>query len=284
MPTTYAALLDGNENLSAARYGDHQPFENSRGRRFLRHCEDQGLDPAQNLVTVAEAWHDFLANEGWTWNTDFPCETYNYGARLLDGTAGRGDCGYPAYGLALLLNAPDPWGFGLGNATVARYDGQNHDGFIAAHLTPLPGLAANVTRPNGTLLQGFYLWDNHKVVAHGGHFYDVSYRQHRNALAGLAPASLRVVRENVRLRDLENYNPKSLWGFTLGWGLPRLAMLKLSDVASNNSHTITVFQATNVTNGALNGWYIQWEESWGWRGNGFRPSYYGPYTRSPLVR
>jgi hypothetical protein len=281
--TTYADLLNGNENLGAAAWDDHQPEPLSRGQRFLEHCQQQQLDPANDLTAVADAWHDFLAGDNWTWDVRDFCEVYNRAARLLDGAQHRGDCGYPAYAFALLLNAPQPWGFGLGGARIERYDGQDHDGFIARHQTPLPGLGPNVTRPNGGLLQGFYLWDNHKIVAHGGHFYDVNYRRDSNTLALFAPASLRVVQEHVRLRDLENYDPASPWGLALGWGLPRLALLKLSDVAQNRYHSITVFQATHVLNPALTGWYIQWEEYWG-RNPNPRPSWYGPYARSPLVR
>jgi len=286
VPTTYAELLDGNENLNAPRYGEHQPHDDSLGQRFLAHCEHQDLDPAQDLVAVANAWHDFLAIEGWTWDVvgaRSVCTSYNGASRLLDGTQIRGDCGFPAYALALLLNVPAPWGFGIEGARVATYDGEDGDGFLAPHQTTFR-LAGNVTRPNGNLLQGFYLWDNHKVVERGGHFYDVSYRRNHNALAALASASLRVERENVRLRDLENYNPTSPWGLAIGWGLPRLAMLKLSDVAFNTSHGITVFRATHVANNALAGFYIQWEEYWGWRSTAGRASYYGPFTRSPLVR
>ncbi|MBV9493856.1 MAG: hypothetical protein JOZ54_06390 [Acidobacteria bacterium] len=284
MSTTYENLLSGINNLTKIDWDSDTPQSTLLGQRFLAHCRKENFDPGQDLAAVAEEWHDFLGAAGWGWDLNFACETYPYATRLLDGVRLRGDCGYPAYAFALLLNAPHPWGFGLGGATVERYDGHHHEGFIATHNGTIFGLGGNLTRPNGGVLQGFYLWDNHKVVAHGGHYYDVSYRRDFNALGNLAPASLQVTRENVRLRDLANYDPKSPWGFTLGWGLPRLAMLKLSDVATNNSHGITVFRATNVGNGALTGYYIQWEEYWGWRGSSQRANYYGPYTQNPLVR
>jgi hypothetical protein len=282
MPTTYQQALGGNANLNQANFNDSPP-QTSPGRQFVWSCRVSNVTPINNINQVNTRFHQFLVNRGWIWNPSVAGASYNAGARLLDGTVNQGECGFPAYALAYIINAPQPYGFGVGGANVVTYSGLHNIGFISNHANALPGPQPNIIRPQGGVLPGFYYWDNHKVVHFNGQFYDPNYGSVYPAIGSMAVASLQLVRQNVRLRDLENYNPLSPWGVLLGWGLPRLAALKFSDFIFGTTHTISVVQAVNVVNPAVNGYYIEWVENWaipmGGRGN-----IYGPMPRSPLVR
>lgn len=285
MTISYQNALGGAVNLAAANFTSVPPVA-SLGRQFVMNCLVANVTPANNMALLNTRFHQFLTNRGWRWEPAVAGASYNAGARLLDGTVTQGECGYPAFALAYIIQAPPPYGFGMGvgSAAVVTYSGAHNNGFISNHANALPGPQPNITRPAGGALAGFYYWDNHKVVQYGGQFYDPNYNAIYAAPAGMAVASLQTVRQQVRLRDMENYNPASPWGLLLGWGLPRLAALKLNDFIWGNDHAINVTQAVNVTNPAVNGHYIEWGEHWVFPGHGGRGNIYGPMPRNPLVR
>lgn len=283
MTTTYVNALGGQNNLNNVPNVNDAPGAGSRGRRFLLQCAMTNTHPNANMGQVNTAFHNFLRTTGWQWAPGVPGASFTAGARLLDGAVHAGECGFPAYALAYLINAPHPYGFGVGGAQVVTYSGANAQGFISDHQGALPGPADNITRPAGGTLPNYYLWDNHKVVQVGNNFYDPSYNRVYVAAAGMAAASLQTIRQNVRLRDISTYNPYSLWSLSVVYGLPRLMALKSSDVLFGTTHQITLLQATNVVQVALTGWYLEWVENWN-RPIGGRGTIYGPYTANPLVR
>lgn len=280
MPVSYEQALGGNVILAQANFGD-VPRPGSPGRRFLTQCLLAGATPANNMLQVNSLFHQFLAGRAWTWNPAVPGASYTAGARLLDGAVNAGECGYPAYALAYLINAPPPYGFGVGGAAVVTYNGQHNQGFISNHANALPGPQPNITRPQGGTLPAYYYWDNHKVVQFQNQYYDPNYRAVYVNPAAMAAADLQLVRQGVRLRDLENYNPLSPWSFLLGWGLPRLAALKVSDLAFGTAHDISVYRAIGAA--PVSGYYMEWVERWV-RPGGMRGTIYGPFAHSPLVR
>jgi hypothetical protein len=282
MPTTYTAAMSGSTDLADADFTDAPPG-GSLGATFLQECGQAHASPAANMTNVNTMFHNFLAAQGWTWAPEGAGNSYLAGAALLDGTTTAGECGFPAYALALLVNAPAPYGFGTGGATVRSYSGANREGFIARHAHPLPGPTPNITKPDGLVLNNYYYWGNHKVVELGGHFYDPNLRADYPNLAGMAEGSLQTVRQNVRLRDLKDYNPSSPWGLLLAWGLPRLTLLKISDVIFGTTHTITVTRTTVGADMAVAGHYIEWSERFALPAGG-REHIYGPLPHSPLVR
>ncbi|WP_236200108.1 hypothetical protein [Pseudomonas pseudonitroreducens] len=282
---SYQNVLNGAVNLAAANFNG-PPAVASLGRQFVMSCLLARLTPANHMVQINNRFHQFLSNRGWRWEPGVAGASYIAGARLLDGTVTQGECGFPAYALAYLIQAPPPYGFGMGigSASVITYRGTNNSGFISDHANALPGPQPNITSPAGAPLAGFYYWANHKVVQYAGQIYDPCYNAVYATPAGMAAASLLTVRQRARLRDLENYDPASPWGLLLGWGLPRLTALKISDLLWGNSHTITVTQAVNVTDNAVNGHFIEWDEQWARPGLAGRGNIYGPIPHNPLVR
>jgi hypothetical protein len=285
VPTTYQNIMGGRSNLTGVPFNTDTPTP-CRGTQFLNHCNGNGIGPGINMATLTNTFHDFLAGVGgipgggnWTWSPGAPGNGYTAGARLLDGTANAGECAFVPFALAYLINAPAPWGFGVGGATVDSYSGANHIGFIAAHNNALPGPLPNITQAAGGVLPNFYLWGNHKVVTFGGVHYDVCYRTTYAALANMAAVDLQLTRNNVRLRDLEDYDYKkldSLW---------ELIKLKFDDLLRSTTHTIEVLQATAahavLTGGNPTAYFISWVEN---RPHSGASNYYGPYQQNPLVR
>lgn len=283
MAKTYEQALGGQHNLANVRFDDMPPV-NSPGRQFVWSCRRANITPLTNMAQVNTRFHQWLANRNWVWDPAVPGNSFLAGARLLDGTVTRGECGFPANALAYMINAPQPYGFGVGGAVVVTYSGANGQGFIANHANALPGPQPNITRPQGGPLPGYYYWDNHKVVQFGGQYYDPNYNAVYAMPAGMAVTSLQLVRQNVRLRDLNDYNPLSPWGLLLAWGLPRLLAQGMSDLVFGNRHRINVQQTTGGAPPAVAGYYIEWVENWALPRNGGRGSIYGPKAQNPLAR
>lgn len=295
MTTTYEQAMNG-VTFPNANFDD-APAGNSWGAEFLKKCKKASAHPGSEMNRVNEIFHGFLKGKGWRWDPGGAGASYVAGARLLDGSRTSGECAYPAYALAFLIDAPYPYGFykfkpknkndkkkPKNDASVETYRGLHNRGFISNHANALDGPQPNITQSNGNMLQGYYFWGNHKVVKYKNKFYDPNYKAIYTSLAGMAVASLQSVRDNVRLRDMRDYNPLSPWGLLLGWGLPRLTVLKLSDVLFGTTHRINVVKAVNVQDQNVAGYYIEWEEGWRRPDYGGRGTIYGPLAQNPLVR
>lgn len=282
MTKTYEQVLGGQNNLANVRFDD-MPATGSPGRQFVWGCRRANITPLTGMGQLNTRFYQWLAQRGWTWDPGVPGNSYLAGARVLDGVVNRGECAYPAYALAYMINAPQPYGFGVGGASVVTFSGANAAGFISNHAGALQGPQPNITRPEGGALPGYYYWANHKVVQYGGQYYDPNYNAVYAMPAGMAAASLQVVRQNARLRDLADYNPLSPWGLLLGWGLPRLLAQGTSDLLFGNTHTITVQQTTVGAHPAVAGYYIEWSENWALPRGG-RGNIYGPKIANPLAR
>lgn len=276
---TYESVLGGNGNLNAVPFNNHYPRATLWGVNFLAACTNANLTPAGHMAQICTNFHNALRVRNWTWAPAGAGNSYTAGARLLDNTVNAGECAYVPNALAYLVNAPAPWGFGTGGATVEVYNGQDDKGFIALHANNLPGPQPNIIQPNGQTLPGYYLWGNHKVVCHNGTRYDACYNVQHATLAGMDRASLWLVRERVRLRDLRDYNYTGLWSGA------HLAGRVLSDWVWWNKHTVDVYQAVG-TDANVTGFYLQWSQHW-WTlrsGRNQSAAWYGPYPTNPLVR
>jgi hypothetical protein len=51
-----------------------------------------------------------------------------------------------------------PWGFGGAGAAHQPWDGQYHEGFLSRHTNNHFNLSCNVTKPDGQMLDSYYLW------------------------------------------------------------------------------------------------------------------------------
>jgi hypothetical protein len=282
MPT-YAQALNGQVNLNNVNWvGAGVPTPGSLGQTELAHIVAQGWNPAvhADMLQITAHFHNSVVAAHFQWTPTTAGNTLLSGAQLLDGTAHGGECAFVAQALRLLLSAPPPWGLGAAGVTFpAPYTGAHGHGFISNHgAGAIPGAALNIQRPNGTTFPAVRKWDDHKVVQIGAHFYDPCYNTHYAALANMALSQLNLVRDNVRLRDLRDYNWASVGG--LIW----LGALKASDAFWSNTHTIRVFQAAG--GGGTAGFYIDWGEGWkSWSGNyQIKQQCYGPYPANPLVR
>ncbi|HBO1217802.1 TPA: hypothetical protein L4E92_005186 [Pseudomonas aeruginosa] len=283
MEVSYLALLDQKPTLSGIDFTEKQPPENSLGARFLATLKKDDISP-ENIESLSNDFHDFLKKEGWTWAPMVGGNNLSAGAKLLDGDLKSGECATPAHALAYLIKAAPPYGFGLeGEATVKTFTGSQGKGFISKHDTPLPGLSSNIKRMQGGVVDGFYFWENHKVVEYGGKFYDPNYRKSYIQLADMASAEITLEKEKIRLRDMSDYNPLNPWGILLKWGIPRLAALKISDLFYGNTHSITLYSATSTTTPAISGYYIEWTQVWGNPAAALK-EIYGPILKNPLVR
>ncbi len=233
------------------------------------------------MAGVNTRFHQYLVQSGWQWAPGIAGNSLRRGAELLDGTANQGECGYVANALAYLINAPAPYGFGVGGAEVFRYTGSKHKGFISPLANALPGLQPNINLPVGGTLNGYYFWDNHKVVKFNGRYYDPCYNTVYDYCGLMTAASLNE-RKQVRLRDLAKYDPYN--PFTLG--AFRLAFQKAQDLVFNTTHTITVFHTENVHDATVDGYYMDWSSSWKTIGDRqyWDLGFTGPLAENPLVR
>lgn len=99
----------------------------------------------------------------------------------LDGDRNSGECAIIAKAFWLLWCAPAP--FGLGNPGMSFVSFDHNDatnGFIAPHPPGgIRGLGPNILHPHGgqgDVRNCLYSWGNHKVLLHGGTYYDPAYR------------------------------------------------------------------------------------------------------------
>lgn len=278
MPNTYESILKGRTTLAGVQFPEEGPNRNSVGAKFLRKI-GRFFGRTPPIVVLNCMFNEFLRTRGWRWVPTTSGDSLIAGARLLDGRINSGECGFVANALVYLINAPRPWGFGIDNASCSRYSGENNCGFISEHgSSALPGVQPNIVRPDGNNLRGYYLWNNHKVVEYGHLNYDPCYNKVYHNPNEMADATLTLVRQRVRLRDLSDYDFRN----PLKW--PKLLGLKISDLYWSNTHRINIYQASgNDSN--VTGYYIEWSEEWRtWGGPAGIGHYYGPYRQNPLVR
>lgn len=252
-----------------------------RGKRFLDKAGH--LNPSENLLGICKAYNEFLASDGWKWEPLNIGNTPKKGVELLDGTAGSGECAFVAWSLAILLQAPAPWGFRKGSTVpdmdVVTYSGEKKGGFISVHPKgiALPGAEPTVTDlKNGRT--NLRYWDNHKVVSHKGAYWDACYQTRYSSLHEMAQISLERIAANKKPKDLKDYT-----GIT---GTIKSLGLAISDSYYNNFHSIDVFRSVddNCHDAELKGYWINWQQTWGQIPTlSSSIDFTGPFKDNPLV-
>ncbi len=124
---------------------------------------------------------EYSRRHDWKWSGSGPCGS----PKILDAAQPPLECQAFAVGLLALMITQPPFGLGVPpqEAEVKTYVGKlvngNKVGFVAQHpnggVLSLPPNVHSGPRVDESLPSGFYKWENHKVVAYGGRFYDPSY-------------------------------------------------------------------------------------------------------------
>jgi hypothetical protein len=146
---------------------------------------------AQHPADMDELFQEFCQSfngtrSRWTWSFS----TSYLGSRaaaVLDGTRTDGECKIFAGALALLATFPPPLGLGLAVKLVTH---EPPNGFFASHPTAgVYGLPNDTKHPmddaSAKPTQPLCFWTNHKVVHHGGKYYDPSYGATYSDLEGM---------------------------------------------------------------------------------------------------
>lgn len=178
MTSIYGIIRDyyGSDQL-AQRLKDEEKRLGHLALAKLPGCQIMATKPT-SFAALFKAFTTYVHTGGYTWNGS---AGGGIGSPLLDGEKSTGECLMFARALSILAYAPKPYGLALNrdDAPFTSYTGLNKKGFVSAHNTVL-NLAANV---NG---QPLYLWENHKVLAYQGRYYDPSYNKIYDDLRDMA--------------------------------------------------------------------------------------------------
>jgi hypothetical protein len=206
---------------------DQGAWPNSVGGRIMQAPALVGINI--NTLPGMTALVNEFQNIGWAWDPSIAGRTAESGKTLLDRQiAGRGECGFLAAALHILLKTPPPYGFGQAGSDIRVYSGKagadngandiQGDGFVAQHNGLPHGISPNVCQydpvGNPVPLQNLYKWGDHCVVEYAvlgnTYFWDPSYNTRFNAITDMAlhriAATQVIVQNNVPSQHLRLNN------------------------------------------------------------------------------
>lgn len=185
----------------------HQPtgndvaaWQGTVGHAIMAAAGNQNVNTFMGMRRLVAAFRTI----NWAWDPARGGRGEGSGKTLLDRTvAGRGECGWLAAALHVILKTPTPYGFGRQGSVIRTYSGldgadpgggQQGDGFVSHHQGIHHGLPANVCTyspgVNPVPLDDLYKWGDHVVVelAVGGmtYFWDPSYNTYYARITDMA--------------------------------------------------------------------------------------------------
>lgn len=167
------------------------------GGAVMAKADKQHWTAPAHLAQLTHEFYEQLVAFKWRWTPSKSCGDVQKAALLLDGEMHHAECQVAANAFKLLLETKPPFGFGLSDATLKTYVGEksiigaeskgptgpntrrapnSNGGFYSLHPEGgVHGLKPNVFDVQTNKLAPVYAWTDHKVVEHGGRFYDVCY-------------------------------------------------------------------------------------------------------------
>ncbi len=230
---------------------DLAAWPNSVGGRIMNAV---GAANVSSLVGMSSVVAEFQ-NIGWVWDPSVAGRSELSGKSLLDRQiAGRGECGWLATALHILLKTPAPYGFGQPGSEFRVYSGLagadpapaiQGDGFVAHHAGLHHALPANIALydplHNPVPLENLYRWGDHVVVefavAGNTYFWDPSYNTRFNQITDMA--SHRITQTQI---VMQGAHPN------MNFRLNNNRWLRLRTGAENNYNPHSVFLLSTNNN------------------------------------
>lgn len=273
---TYVQAFQKYGSVEAINVDEVNPPTASFAAAFVLDCVKRKITPRSNMARLTSEFHQALVQRNWEWQPSKSGDTQLAGAQLLDGVALAGECAFPTWALIFLVNAPFPYGFGIGGAKKFTYSGDTKHGFLAAHKKVFNVPDLSPIDADGKTSIKYRYWNNHKVVEYFGHFYDPNYGLNYKEGRLMAVATLEEIHANVNPRNLEEYNGLP--------GLPKLIKLTVSDCYYGTHHTISVYKSTSIADPTVAGFFIERMEDWmASDGPHIKKGIYGPFNHDPVV-